>query len=45
MNFSGQTAEPQLAEHLLLFDFHVVILVVFGKVCFTGIFCVWKRPW
>lgn len=26
--------------HLLLFDFHIVILIMFGEVCFTGIFCV-----
>lgn len=38
-----KTADPWLAKHLLLFDFDIVILVVFGKVCFTGIFRVWKK--
>lgn len=38
-----KTAELLLAKHLLLFDFNIVILVVLGKVCFTGIFRVWHN--
>lgn len=32
-----------MEKHLLLFDFNIVIVIMLGKICFTGIFSVWNK--
>lgn len=32
-----------MTKYSLLFDFHIVILVMLCQVCFAGIFCIWKE--